>query len=120
MYFGKARAGDFSLALLGWGSFSGDLALRALVATPNADTGYGAWNWGHYSNPKVDALLVQGFATLDEAKREELARTAATLALKDVPVVPLHHQLATWAMKKGIAYSPRTDEYTFAHQFRPQ
>jgi peptide/nickel transport system substrate-binding protein len=120
MYFGKARAGDFSLALLGWGSFSGDLALRALVATPNADTGYGAWNWGHYSNPKVDALLLQGFATLEEGKREELARTAATLALKDVPVVPLHHQLATWAMKKGIAYSPRTDEYTFAHHFRPQ
>jgi peptide/nickel transport system substrate-binding protein len=120
MYFGKARAGEFSFALLGWGSFSGDLALRALAATPNAETGYGAWNWGHYSNPKVDALLKQDFATVDEKKREALAREAATLALKDVPVIPLHHQLASWAMKKGIAYSPRTDEYTFAHHFRPQ
>jgi peptide/nickel transport system substrate-binding protein len=120
LYFGKARAGEFSFALLGWGSFSGDLALRALVATPNAEKGYGAWNWGHYSNPKVDTLLEQGFATLDEKKREALAREAATLALKDVPVILLHHQLASWAMKKGIAYSPRTDEYTFAHHFRPQ
>jgi peptide/nickel transport system substrate-binding protein len=120
MYFGKARAGEFSFALLGWGSFSGDLALRALVATPSADKGYGAWNWGHYSNPKVDILLEQGFATLDEKKREALAREAATLALKDVPVILLHHQLASWAMKKGIAYGPRTDEYTFAHHFRPQ
>jgi len=120
MYFGKARAGEFSCALLGWGSFSGDLALRALVATPNAEKGYGAWNWGRYSNPKVDALLEEGFATLDINKREALAREAATLALKDVPVILLHHQLASWAMKKGIAYSPRTDEYTFAHQFRPR
>ena len=120
VYFAKARAGEFAFALLGWGSFSGDLALRALVATPNADKGYGAWNWGGYSNPKVDALLEQGFATLDESKREALAHAAATLALKDVPVILLHHQLASWAMKKGIAYSPRTDEYTFAHDFRPR
>ena len=120
VYFAKARAGEFALALLGWGSFSGDLALRALLATPSADKGYGAWNWGRYSNPKVDALLEQGFTTLDEAKREALAREAATLALKDVPVILLHHQLATWAMKKDIAYNPRTDEYTFAHEFRPK
>ncbi len=120
VYFGKARAGEFSFALLGWGSFSGDLALRALVATPNAEKGYGAWNWGRYSNPKVDTLLEQGFATLVENKREALAREAATLALKEVPVILLHHQLASWAMKKNIAYSPRTDEYTFAHHFRPQ
>ena len=119
VYFAKARAGEFAFALLGWGSFSGDLALRALLATPNAETGYGAWNWGRYSNPKVDALLLQGFATLEEKKREALAREAATLALKDVPVILLHHQLASWAMKKGIAYSPRTDEYTYAHDFRP-
>jgi peptide/nickel transport system substrate-binding protein len=118
VFFGKARAGEFSFALLGWGSFSGDLALRALVATPNAEKGYGAWNWGHYSNPKVDAMLEQGFATLDETKRESLARAAATLALKDTPVILLHHQLASWAMKKEFAYRPRTDEFTFAHHFQ--
>ena len=120
VYFAKARAGEFCVALLGWGSFSGDLALRALLAAPNAATGYGAWNWGRYSNPKVDALLVQGFSALDEAKREALAREAATLALKDTPLILLHHQLASWAMKQGIAYSPRTDEYTFARDFRPK
>ncbi len=120
VYFAKARAGDFSFALLGWGSFSGDLALRALVATQNAATGYGAWNWGHYSNPKLDALLEQDFATLNDDKREALAREAATLALKDTPVILLHHQLASWAMKKSLTYAARTDEYTFARDFRPR
>ena len=118
VFFGKARAGEFSFSLLGWGSFSGDLALRALAATPNPEKGYGAWNWGRYSNPKMDAMLEQGFATLDEKKREALAREAATLALKDTPVILLHHQLASWAMKKDIAYRPRTDEFTFAHHFQ--
>jgi peptide/nickel transport system substrate-binding protein len=120
VYFAKARAGEFSFALLGWGSFSGDLALRALVATPDAAKGYGAWNWGHYSNPQVDALLTRDFATLDDGKREAVAREAASLALKDVPVVLLHHQLASWAMKKSLAYDARTDEYTFARDFRPR
>ncbi len=120
VYFAKARAGEFSFALLGWGSFSGDLALRALVATPDAAKGYGAWNWGHYSNPQVDALLTRDFATLDDGKREAVAREAASLALKDVPVILLHHQLASWAMKNSLAYDARTDEYTFARDFRPR
>ena len=120
VYFGKARAGEFSFAMLGWGSFSGDLALRSLLATPNADKGYGAWNWGRYSNPQVDRLLEQGFSTVIEKNREALAREAAGLALKDTPVILLHHQFASWAMKKELAYTARTDEYTFAHHFRPR
>jgi peptide/nickel transport system substrate-binding protein len=35
-------------------------------------------------------------------------------------VVPVHHQIATWAMKKGLTYIGRTDEFTFAHDVKPQ
>ena len=119
-YLPRARAGEFSFAMLGWGSFSGDLALRALLATPSAEKGYGAWNWSRYSNPKLDGLLDQAFASVDEKKREAIAREAATIALKDVGVVTLHHQIAVWALKRPLAYAARTDEYTFAHHIRPQ
>jgi len=34
--------------------------------------------------------------------------------------VPIHHQINTWATKKGITYLPRTDEYTLAFYFRPK
>jgi peptide/nickel transport system substrate-binding protein len=119
VYLPKARNGDFSFPMLGWGSFSGDLALRALVATPDPAKGFGTWNWSRYSNPKVDALLEQGFATVDEKKREALAREAATLALRDQAVIPLHHQVAVWALKRPLTYAARTDEYTFAHDIRP-
>lgn len=120
VYLGKARAGEFSFAMLGWGSFSADLALRALLATRNAAKGAGTWNWSHYSSPKLDALIEQAFATVDEKKREALAREAMTLAMKDIAVIPLHHQLVSWAMKKPLAYAARTDEFTFAHHVRPR
>ncbi len=119
-YIGKARNLEFSFGMLGWGSFSGDLATRTLLGTSNPDKASGAWNWGRYSNPKVDRLLEQGFATVDDKKREALAQEAGSEALKDTPLILLHHQLASWAMRKGITYAPRTDEFTFAHHFKPQ
>ena len=118
-YFTKARNGDFGFAMLGWGSFSGDLALRALLATPNADKGYGAWNWGKHSLPEVDQIIETGLATTDPARRETMAVEAATRALKNFGVIPLHHQIASWAMRKGLEYAGRTDEYTLAQHVKP-
>jgi len=119
-YLTKGRNAEFGFAMLGWGSFSGDLALRSLVAAVNSDKGFGAFNWSHYSNPRVDELLERAFASVDEKQREALARDAMRLAMRDHAVIPLHHQITTWATRKPLAYAPRTDEFTFAHHFRPQ
>lgn len=118
VYLAKARAGEFAFAMLGWGSFSGDLALRSLVATPNADKGFGAWNWSRYSNRMVDDLIERSLASVDERKREVLARQAMHVAMTDVAVIPLHHQIVTWALRRPLDYAARTDEFTFAHDVR--
>jgi peptide/nickel transport system substrate-binding protein len=120
VYLPKGFKLEFAFAMLGWGSFSGDLALRALVATPDAKKGFGAFNWSGYSNRKVDDLLERGFATVDERAREGFAREAMREAMRDHAVILLHHQIATWAMKRTLAYAPRTDEFTFAHHVRPR
>ncbi len=120
VYFGKARNKEFGVALLGWGSRAADLALRSLAATTNPDKGYGAWNWGGYSNPKLDELVTQSLGTVDAAKREALARGASALAAREIAFIPLHYQVATWAMKSNLSYAARTDEFTFAHHFKPQ
>lgn len=120
VYFGRARSGEFSMAMLGWGTLAGDFGLRTLLGTPNQETGWGSWNWGKYSNKNVDDLVRASLGSVDEAKRAESARQAAATALKDVAVIPLHHQTASWAMKKGIKYNARIDEFTFAHQFQPE
>ncbi len=120
VYLTKTRAGAFACGLFGWGSYSGDLALRALVATPDAKKGYGAFNRSNYSNPRVDALLDRAFATLEERQREALAREAMDVAMKDIAVIPLHHQVAIWALRRPLAYRGRTDEFTLAHHVRIQ
>lgn len=120
VYLSKARDQQFSFAMLGWGSYAADLALRALLVTPNVDKGNGAWNWGRYSNPKVDQLVEDALATVDDKKRETLARAAGAAAAADVAIIPLHHQIMTWAMKKNITYQARTDERSLAQFFFPK
>ena len=120
VYLTKARDQQFSFAMLGWGSYASDLALRALLMTPNADMGNGAWNWGRYSNRKLDQLIEKALDTVDEKKREVIAREASALAASEVAIIPLYHQIVTWAMKKNINYEARTDERSLAQYFSPQ
>lgn len=117
-FLGKVRSQEFGVALLGWGSLGADLALRSLAATPNPDKGYGAWNWARYSNPALDKLIEQSLATVEPVKRESAARTASAFAANEIVFIPLHYQVVTWAMKRSLDYSARTDEFTFAHYFR--
>ena len=119
-YFGRARKRDFGIALLGWGSLAADLALRSLAGTPNPEKGYGTWNWSGYSNRELDALIERSLGTVDARKREVIARQASALAAREVAFLPLHYQIVTWAMKKSLSYAARTDEYTFAHHFKPR
>ena len=117
-YFGKARASEYSFALLGWGSLAADFTLRAIVGTPNPDTGWGTWNWGQYSNAEVDKKIAAALGSVDREQQEAHARDAAKTALSDYAVIPSHHQYATWAVRKGLAYEGRIDEFTFAHEIK--
>ncbi len=92
VFFSRMSKQEFSLMMLGWG------------------TG----NYGRYSNPRVDALTEQAFATIDVDKQEKLWQQASQLALNDLGLIPLHHQVNVWATRKGYAYFPRTDERTMA------
>jgi peptide/nickel transport system substrate-binding protein len=122
VYFTRANKLDFSMMLVGWGSDTAEASspLKALLATFNNDKGMGQANRGRYSSPKMDALLEQALATVDDARREKLLQQATEVAMADVGIITLYHQENVWATRKGIVYTPRADERTFAHQFRPQ
>jgi peptide/nickel transport system substrate-binding protein len=122
IYTTRARKFDFTAALLGWGVSTGEgsYPLVSLVATFNAEKGLGPWNWSRYSNPKMDALLEQALATMDNPRREKMLQDAAEIAIRDQAVVPLHYQVNTWAARKGYAYTARTDERTYAHEVKRQ
>ncbi|MEM6624552.1 MAG: ABC transporter substrate-binding protein [Pseudomonadota bacterium] len=122
VYFKRASRGgpndtpEFSFILVGWGAGSGEASspLKSLIATHTPDKGWGASNRGRYSNPKVDALITEALATVDDAKREALLAQATEIAIEDAAIIPLHYQVNTWATRTGLSYAARTDEYTLA------
>lgn len=120
VYFSKARAQNFPFAMLGWGSFNGNLALRSLLMTNDPSRGRGAWNWGRYSNLRFDEGVAQSLQTFDAGTREQLLHEAARLSYEDAAILPLYHQIAVWALRKDLAYTARTDEFTFAFDVRPR
>lgn len=121
VFFNRASAGaegkpEFSFILVGWGSGTGEVSspLKSLVATFDKTKGMGTANRGRYSNPELDKVIDQALATVDDAKRGELLAKASEMAMEDVGIIVSHYQLNTWATRKGLSYTPRTDEYTIA------
>jgi peptide/nickel transport system substrate-binding protein len=106
----------YSAYLSGWGGDGGETSgpLRALVATPNREKGMGGSNRGRYSNPALDDKLDEALRTLDGKKREAALQEASRLALSDFAILPLQFEMAVWVMRRGIAYSGRADQATFA------
>jgi peptide/nickel transport system substrate-binding protein len=121
VYFKRASKGaegglpEFSFVLVGWGSGTGEPSspLKSLLATHDKDKGKGASNRGRHSDAKVDSLLDQALATVDDTKRAALLAETTDLAIgKNQGIIPLHYQVNTWATRKGLKYNPRADERT--------
>ena len=121
VYLGRASKLEFSFAMLGWGASTAESSgpLRSHLVTNDPAKGMGTFAWGRYSHPMVDELTNKALGTKDDKAREKLLQDATAIAISDLGIIPIHHQINTWAAKKGISYTPRTDEYTLAHQFRP-
>lgn len=111
---------EFSVALIAWGG-SNDLTspMRALTACTDPAKGMGVVNWSKYCNPKVDELLFKALTTMDDPARSKLLQEAAAIMSNDVALIPLYFQKSAWAVKKGIGYTARGDERTYAYNFKP-
>ena len=119
IYSSRGAKAEFSMGLLGWGATTGESSgsLRAVAACVDPEKGYGTFNWLKYCNPKVNDMLSKAINTVDDKARLKLLQETAALVVGDAGIIPIHHQVSTWAMKKNISYVPRTDEYTLAFQF---
>jgi peptide/nickel transport system substrate-binding protein len=122
VYSGRGSKGEYSFGLLGWGSATGEVSspLRALVACPDPERGFGGFNWLKYCNPEMTEVLAKAVNTVDDSARLKLLQQATAMIVNDFALIPLHQQVTTWAARKGYAYIPRTDERTYAFGFYPQ
>ena len=122
VFFSRGSKLEFSLLLAGWGAESGENSspLRSLLATFDAAAGMGTSNRGRFSDAGVDALLSSALTTIDDTKRGLMLAAAVEKAVGELQgLVPLHYEVSTWAMRKGITYRARTDQYTFAFEVSP-
>ena len=97
--------------MLGWSPAGYDAhnILFTVMATPNG--AQGQWNFGTYSNAKLDALTTRIQSELDETQRNAMIKEAFDLHAADVGHIPLHQQMLAWAMKKNVQAYQRADGF---------
>ena len=114
VYSSAARKNDYAMSVIAWGNGTGEAsyAMVNILATPDAEGGLGASNWGRYSSEKLDALLEQVTAEFDTEKRVALMQEAAQVVSEEVGVIPLFHYKNIWAAKKGLEVQPLSSDRT--------
>lgn len=115
-FFNDRNDFKFSAFLAGWGAATGEMSspLGALVATRDPDRSLGGTNYTRHSNPEMDDLLVEALGTVDDEARRALLQQASALVMDSFGIIPIHFELTTWALRPGIEYEARADQYTLA------
>ncbi len=112
-YWKELRAGNYDMYLLGWspGTFDAEHPVRFLVTTPNPEKKLGSWNFGGYSDARVDELLPLIQSEIDADKRQAMLDEVALTVRDDVVYVPLHIQPLLWGSKANIDLTMRADNF---------
>jgi peptide/nickel transport system substrate-binding protein len=95
------RKGREGLIFGGWSGRDPDLVWYPLLYTGQYQS--------YYSNPALDALLVQGRSTLDEAERRRIYGAAQAMIHEDAPFLPMLQPPLIYGMDAKLDWSPRTD-----------
>jgi peptide/nickel transport system substrate-binding protein len=110
-YWPELREDNFDMYLLGWspGTFDAEHPIRFLVHT--AGDRLGTWNFGGYSNPRIDELLPVMQSEIDAEARQEAMDEAAGIIQEDVVYVPLYVQPLLWGVREGVEVTQRPDNF---------
>lgn len=112
-YWPELKAGNFDMYLLGWspGTFDAEHPIRFLLATPNNEKKLGSWNFGGYSNARIDELLPQIQREIDDEKRQALLDEVHQIMQDEVAYIPLYVQPLIWGAKDTIDLTQRADNF---------
>ena len=101
-FFPKLSQGTASFAEFGWtASTDAWASLNALFRTYDK-AGFGTFNAGRYSNPKLDALIDSLRIEPDLTRRRAMVTTVLRLVAEELPMVPLYRRTITYAMSKKM------------------
>ena len=119
-FFGYIRvpSDNSSFIMSGWDVPSGDAGsmYAAMFHTRGIRDGYGQVNRGAYSNPEVDALIIEADSTPDAQQRHETLQKVTGILMKDIPMIPVHYEQDIYAAHKSVRFTPRTDKFLWAYE----
>lgn len=112
-YWPELRNDAFDMYLLGWspGTFDAEHPVRFLAHTPNAEKKLGSWNFGDFSNARVDELLPMIQSEIDAGKRQSMLDETAKILQDEVAYVPMYVQPLLWGTRANIALTQRPDNF---------
>lgn len=110
-YWPELRADNYDMYLLGWspGTFDAEHPLRFLVHTNTENLG--TWNFGGYSNPRIDEMLPLIQSEIDEAARQAMLDEAAAIVQQDAVYNTMYVQPLLWGVADGIELTQRPDNF---------
>jgi len=112
-YWPELREDNFDMYLLGWspGTFDAEHPIRFLATTPNEEKKLGSWNFGGFSNARIDALLPLIQSEIDDVKRQTMLDEVTQILQDEVAYVPLYVQPLVWGAKANIDLTQRPDNF---------
>ncbi|MEM9211120.1 MAG: ABC transporter substrate-binding protein [Pseudomonadota bacterium] len=112
-YWPELRADNYDMYLLGWspGTFDHEHPVRFLVTTPNPDKKLGSWNFGGFSNARVDALLPMIQSEIDDTARQAMIDEVTDIYQSEHAYVPMYVQPLIWGVQDGISLVQRPDNF---------
>ncbi|MEO1745287.1 MAG: ABC transporter substrate-binding protein, partial [Pseudomonadota bacterium] len=112
-YWPELREDNFDMYLLGWspGTFDAEHPVRFLASTPNAEKRLGSWNFGGFSNARVDELLPMIQSEIDDTKRQAMLDEVAKILQGEHAYVPLYIQPLLWGVAEGVELTQRPDNF---------
>jgi peptide/nickel transport system substrate-binding protein len=82
-------------------TYDAQYSLQSLVRTRTSGAD-GNFNYGRVSDAQLDQLIDAMKSETDVARRNTMIRDALIRTRDEHLVLPLHHQLRPWAMKKSV------------------
>ena len=112
-YWPELREDNFDMYLLGWspGTFDHEHPVRFLASTPNKEKKLGSWNFGGYSNARIDELLPMIQSEIDDTKRQAMIDETTALYQSEHAYVPMYVQPLVWGTRSNIELTQRPDNF---------
>jgi peptide/nickel transport system substrate-binding protein len=107
--------------MLGWGGATTDaiFTLQPVLSTWNGK-GDGDYNYGRYSNAKLDELTARIKTDMNFEERLDLIHDALAAHNAEVNHIPLHRQVIPWASRANVTVVHRADNYVIPQWVKMQ